>query len=118
MDELPPGVTSVDARFELEALVITGSCVDLTSLSARIHDQVHPRGVQLQLGTAADPHLMDTLVMSNLGYFQLKAAPGVWSLRLAPGRSKELFDMASSTGMGVFTNVAVYPKNMQIDSKL
>ena len=24
--------------------------------------------------------------MSNLGYFQLKAAPGVWDLQLAPGK--------------------------------
>lgn len=53
--------------------------------------QVTPRGVQLHLGTAQQPHIVDTLVMSNLGYFQLKAAPGVYSLQLAPGRSKELY---------------------------
>jgi UDP-glucose:glycoprotein glucosyltransferase len=33
-----------------------------------------PRGLELQLGTATHPHLRDTLVMANLGYFQLKAA--------------------------------------------
>lgn len=53
--------------------------------------QVHPRGVQLELaaaGAAATaPPLVDTLVMSNLGYFQLKAAPGLWTLRLAPGEA-------------------------------
>ena len=44
-----------------------------------------PRGVQLWLGTGPAPHVKDTLVMSNLGYFQLKAAPGAWNLSLAPG---------------------------------
>jgi UDP-glucose:Glycoprotein Glucosyltransferase len=28
---------------------------------------------------------VDTLVMQNLGYFQLKAAPGLWRLSIAPG---------------------------------
>ena len=44
-----------------------------------------PRGVQLWLGTESEPHARDTLVMSNLGYFQLKAQPGAWNLSLAPG---------------------------------
>lgn len=36
--------------------------------------------------------MVDTLVMSNLGYFQLKAAhPGRWKLRLATGRSSDLY---------------------------
>ncbi len=48
--------------------------------------QYHPRGLQLYLGTAQQPHQLDTLVMSNLGYFQLKAGPGVWDLQLAPGQ--------------------------------
>ena len=36
--------------------------------------------------------------MSNLGYFQLQAAPRVWSLALAPGRSTDLFTVSPSTG--------------------
>ena len=47
--------------------------------------QMTPRGVQLWLGNEAAPHVRDTLVMSNLGYFQLKAQPGAWNLSLAPG---------------------------------
>ena len=31
--------------------------------------------------------------MSNLGYFQLKAEPGIYNLTLAPGRSRELYDV-------------------------
>jgi len=39
--------------------------------------QTPPRGLQLHLGTIMEPHIKDTLVMSNLAYFQLKAAPGM-----------------------------------------
>lgn len=31
--------------------------------------------------------------MANLGYWQLKAAPGVWTLELAPGRSTEIYTL-------------------------
>ncbi|XP_058771792.1 UDP-glucose:glycoprotein glucosyltransferase-like [Vicia villosa] len=71
------------AAFELEALVLTGHC------SEKDHDP--PRGLQLILGTKTSPHLVDTLVMANLGYWQMKVAPGVWFLQLAPGRSSELY---------------------------
>jgi len=53
--------------------------------------QMTPRGVQLWLGTEATPHERDTLVMSNLGYFQLKAQPGAWNLSLAPGAQLILY---------------------------
>merc|ERR1711915_672624 len=47
------------AVFELEALVLTGHC------SEKNHEP--PRGLQLLLGTESTPHLVDTLVMANLG---------------------------------------------------
>lgn len=59
--------------------------------------QVTPRGVQLVLGTPQQPALVDTIVMSNLGYFQLKAAPGAFDLQLAPGRSRQLYTVDEST---------------------
>lgn len=34
--------------------------------------------------------------MSNLGYFQLKAAPGVWDLSLAPGPSSDVFSIQTA----------------------
>lgn len=43
------------------------------------------------LGTKKNPHLVDTLVMANLGYWQMKVSPGVWYLQLAPGRSSDLY---------------------------
>eukprot|EP00897_Mesotaenium_endlicherianum_P001330 jgi/Mesen1/1224/ME000129S00327 len=77
---------SISAVFELEALMLTGHCYE--------EDAEPPRGLQLLLGTASTPHMEDTLVMANLGYFQLKASPAVWTLSLAAGRSAELYTLA------------------------
>lgn len=74
---------TLQAVFELEAIVLTGHCSE--------KDHEPPRGLQLILGTKSTPHLVDTLVMANLGYWQMKVSPGVWYLQLAPGRSSELY---------------------------
>ena len=58
-------------------------------------DQEPPRGLQFILGTKQRPHLVDTLVMANLGYWQMKVSPGVWHLQLAPGRSADLYELPS-----------------------
>lgn len=63
--------------------------------------QTSPRGLQLHLGTVTQPHMVDTLVMSNLAYFQLKAAPGSWILSLAPGRTRDLYTISQE---GVVTD--------------
>ena len=57
--------------------------------------QSTPRGVQLYLGRGQQERVVDTLVMANLGYFQLKASPGVWTLQLAPGPSQDLYAVQS-----------------------
>lgn len=75
--------TTLQAVFEVESLVLTGHCAE--------KDHEAPRGLQLILGTKNRPHLVDTLVMANLGYWQMKVSPGVWYLQLAPGRSSELY---------------------------
>lgn len=80
---------TLQAVFELEALVLTGHC------SEKDHDP--PRGLQLILGTKTMPHLVDTLVMANLGYWQMKVSPGVWYLQLASGRSSELYDFKENS---------------------
>lgn len=86
----------VHAEYELEALMLTGSAQEATSGGERGGP---PRGLQLQLGLQDQPHIVDTLVMANLGYFQLKAAPGLWQLSLAPGRSRDIYGLKSSTGI-------------------
>ncbi|MCO5569801.1 hypothetical protein L7F22_023515 [Adiantum nelumboides] len=59
---------TMHAVFELEALMLTSHC----------HEQNDgpPWGLQLVLGTKLNPHVVETIVMANLGYWQLKAALG------------------------------------------
>ncbi|KVH88595.1 UDP-glucose:Glycoprotein Glucosyltransferase [Cynara cardunculus var. scolymus] len=82
---------TLQAVFELEALVLTGHCSE--------KDHEPPRGLQMILGTKKNPHLVDTLVMANLGYWQMKVSPGVWYLQLAPGRSSDLYIMQDGLDM-------------------
>ena len=52
LEELGPGRPAMEALFELEALMLTGMCLDLSSLAARLREQVceasvvGPRGWQ------------------------------------------------------------------------
>ncbi|GBP59650.1 UDP-glucose:glycoprotein glucosyltransferase [Eumeta japonica] len=78
--------TLVHSEFELEYLLLEGHAWDTTLGTP-------PRGLQLILGTRDRPDLMDTIVMANLGYFQLKANPGAWTLRLRPGRSEDIYEI-------------------------
>ncbi|BFI40446.1 UDP-glucose:glycoprotein glucosyltransferase [Marchantia polymorpha subsp. ruderalis] len=93
---------TMSAVYELEALVATGHCYE--------KDGDPPRGLQLLLGTKLHSHLVDTIVMANLGYWQMKAAPGVWTLQLAPGRSTELYTLegpGEGTDAGLITKRVV-----------
>lgn len=74
------------SEFELEYLLLEGHAWDTTLGTP-------PRGLQLVLGTKDNPEAKDTIVMANLGYFQLKANPGAWILRLRPGRSEEIYEI-------------------------
>ncbi|QIW98903.1 hypothetical protein AMS68_004421 [Peltaster fructicola] len=85
--------SDITAIYELEHILIEGHSRDLTVASP-------PRGVQLVLGTQADPHFAATIVMSNLGYFQFKANPGIYNLALQDGRSAEIFAIDSAGTLG------------------
>ncbi|XP_039203086.1 UDP-glucose:glycoprotein glucosyltransferase 1 isoform X1 [Crotalus tigris] len=78
----------VAAEYELEHLLLEGHCYDITTGQP-------PRGLQFTLGTSTDPVVVDTIVMANLGYFQLKANPGSWFLRLRKGRSDDIYKIYS-----------------------
>ncbi|GBP03861.1 UDP-glucose:glycoprotein glucosyltransferase [Eumeta japonica] len=75
-----------NCEFELEYLLLEGHCFDAATGAP-------PRGLQMTLGTQNDPTMVDTIVMANLGYFQLKANPGVWTLRLREGKSSDIYDI-------------------------
>jgi UDP-glucose:glycoprotein glucosyltransferase len=79
--------------YTLKSLLLGGQCFDEVSRSP-------PNGLQLTLKrVGASPQnddSVDTLVMQNLGYFQLAAMPGAWELALAEGRGRDLFEIAPS----------------------
>ncbi|XP_072034648.1 UDP-glucose:glycoprotein glucosyltransferase 1-like [Amphiura filiformis] len=83
--------TGIQAEYELENLLLEGHCFELPSGSP-------PRGLQFTLGTQNQPVMVDTIVMANLGYFQLKATPGAMLLRLRQGRSADIYDISSHDG--------------------
>lgn len=78
--------SNVHSEYELEYLLLEGHCFEQNTGSP-------PRGLQITLGTESKPVIVDTIVMANLGYFQLKANPGAWLLRLRQGRSAEIYDI-------------------------
>ncbi|GMF40793.1 unnamed protein product [Phytophthora fragariaefolia] len=82
--------STTSAVFRLESLLVYGQCRDMT-----FNMYSPPNGLQLVLEREVGAQLLhrDTLVMKNLGYFQLQATPGVWSLHLARGRAAEIFDI-------------------------
>ncbi|XP_023698378.2 UDP-glucose:glycoprotein glucosyltransferase 2 isoform X1 [Paramormyrops kingsleyae] len=81
----------VSAEYELEYLLLEGHCFDQSTGQP-------PRGLQFTLGMSRDPLMQDTIVMANLGYFQLKANPGAWILKLRKGRSEEIYQILSHGG--------------------
>lgn len=81
----------VHSEFGLEYLLLEGHCFDAASGAP-------PRGLQLILGTKSQPALVDTIVMANLGYFQLKANPGAWTLRLREGKSNDIYAISHAEG--------------------
>ncbi|XP_005180667.1 UDP-glucose:glycoprotein glucosyltransferase [Musca domestica] len=81
----------VHSEFELEYLLLEGHCFDSSTGAP-------PRGLQVTLGTRENPVLVDTIVMANLGYFQLKANPGVWTLKLREGKSADIYDITYAEG--------------------
>ncbi|CAI4213325.1 unnamed protein product [Parascedosporium putredinis] len=84
----------VDAVYELRNILIEGHSRMTTKNAAP------PSGAQLVLGTEKNPHSADTIIMANLGYFQFKANPGIYNIRLQNGRSSEIFEIESVGAYG------------------
>ncbi|KAJ1518268.1 hypothetical protein HMI54_001607 [Coelomomyces lativittatus] len=96
------------AYFILRHLLVEGHAEDITTGSV-------PRGVQFVL-THSDisshaTEAQGTVVMANLGYFQLKAFPGTHVIHLRPGRSAEVYNPLSQTvHVDRLTGVKLFPK--------
>ncbi|KAJ3356467.1 hypothetical protein GGF32_001492 [Allomyces javanicus] len=91
-----------DAEFELKHLLVEGHAVEAPHQSP-------PRGLQFELRGSAG-QVEDTIVMANLGYFQLKASPGQWNLTLRAGRSSNVYEpVQQSVLVDSFLGVTLYP---------
>jgi hypothetical protein len=82
-------------EYSLKSLTVAGQCFDVV-------EKRPPNGLQIALRRvgsqdASNLNQADTLVMQNLGYFQLMANPGIWHVSLAKGRGLELFELLSPT---------------------
>jgi UDP-glucose:glycoprotein glucosyltransferase len=90
--------------YSLKSLLVTGQCFEKQS-EGRMSP---PNGLQLTLDSKniffhenAPAQHADTLVMQNLGYFQLQASnPGLFVLRLADGKARNLFLMDGESFQG------------------
>lgn len=92
LDKIP--TQSLDAGYALKHLLLEGHAIDTTFNMA-------PRGMALEMGALNSKDIVDTSVMANLGYFQLKANPGLWELNLKEGRSQEVYKLDT---FGLLTN--------------
>lgn len=92
--DMAGGGSTLHAEYVLQSLIVEGSCVD--------ENEDPPQGLQLQM--SKPPLYVDTVVMSNLGYFQLKTpTPGRWLLDIAAGRGREVFAIQSvDVGPSIF----------------
>ena len=80
----------VFAEFELEYVLLEGHCHD--------NEGSPPRGLQYILTNQKNTISFDTIVMANLGYFQLKATPGAWNLKLRDGASSDIYFIKKFSG--------------------
>lgn len=83
----------VVAVYDLKQILIEGH--------AREGRNEIPRGLQLVLETPDGSETLDTIVMANLAYFQFRARPGLYRLRIRQGgKSDELYEMKSVGNLG------------------
>ncbi|KJR80062.1 UDP-glucose:glycoprotein glucosyltransferase [Sporothrix schenckii 1099-18] len=85
--------SDVEATYELEHILIEGHSQERSGQA--------PRGAQLILGTEKDEHFADTIIMANLGYFQFKANPGYYNIKIKEGRSADIYSIESVGSKGI-----------------
>lgn len=108
LTSLGSGQSGVSSVYELERILVEGHCLDMDSKGP-------PRGLQFELGTPTGTDKTDTIVMANLGYFQLKALPGVWELGLREGRSSDLYKIHNMGTNGAWDWTTVeHPKEKHL----
>lgn len=85
LNSLPQHLPILHAAYAMESLIVEGSCID--------QELQPPQGLKLEL-TNRNSGNIDTIVMANLGYFQLRIpSPGRWLLQIASGRGQLIYDI-------------------------
>ena len=75
----------LSVNYHLTRILIQGQCFDEKSKPVP--------GLQLELKNNSN-HIFDaTIAMQTLGYWQLKANPGVWQIKLRDGRTTQVLDI-------------------------
>ena len=114
-------------EYGLRNLLVFGQCYDATSgsppnglqltLSRKVNKSSRSETEDMEIGPDGSMHEVegsagisgdestrysDTLVMKNVGYWQLRANPGVWNLKIDPdSRGAEIYDIVDgSTAKG------------------
>ena len=82
----------LDTVYSVNSILVEGH--------ARAEHGPIPEGLQLVLSSDDQRSQLDTIVMENLGYFQFRAQPGRWTLRIREGRSQDLYEMTSVGALG------------------
>ncbi|EFP00957.1 hypothetical protein CRE_20712 [Caenorhabditis remanei] len=88
-----------EAEYDLDNILLDSTSEDVESVYSLEHILVEGQsrkssgeasdGLEIELQSGDTTY--DTLVMLNLGYYQLKAEPGVWNLHLREGSSSEKY---------------------------
>lgn len=96
--------------YALKNILVAGQCFETKDMGmppppnglqlVLLHTQPNVSSTSSSSLSVAYPSA-DTLVMQNLGYFQLQANPGLWSLNLAAGRASDLFNIIDTAGKPV-----------------
>jgi len=100
---------SVRVKFLLQSLLFQGQCFADGSPGA---------GLQLWLANESTERVTDTVVMQNLGYFQLQANVGLWKVRMAKGHDEIYqFQDGSDSITAVVDSFTSYPHRMQVSKR-
>ncbi|KAG5518112.1 hypothetical protein PMAC_003298 [Pneumocystis sp. 'macacae'] len=73
--------------YELKYILIEGHAEEIGL-------KTPPSGIQLALKTKNNIFVTDTIVMSNLGYFQFKANPGVFKIDVITKENHDIFEIS------------------------
>ncbi|RKP19222.1 hypothetical protein ROZALSC1DRAFT_29159 [Rozella allomycis CSF55] len=95
---------NVYSIYKLSNILTQGQAIDETNMD-------YPKGLEIQMGInkikniqasngeSVNTSNIDTIVMYNLGYFQLKTNPGSWFISLCNGKSSDFFSITFPTNI-------------------